>query len=266
MSDDSNGRYSLPPGYIGVTGQTILTSQHNPPLEDIAAALTNRLPRAGTAPMLANLPMGGFKVTGLGNGSAADDAATYGQLSAILPLGVPLDYLGTTAPPGWAFCYGQALSRATYSALFAVLGTTYGAGDGSTTFNIPDFRGRVAAGKDDMGGTDATRLGFFGAVAKTLGGALGIASHVLTTGQMPSHNHGGNSGSGGIHSHPFSYNSVGNVGDVASGGGYSRFAVTSGTTDNSPSHTHPIASDGSDQAHPNAQPTIIVNKIIRTGI
>lgn len=66
--------------------------------------------------------------------------------------------LGRCSPTDWLFCYGQAVSRTTYAALFTAIGTNYGAGDGSTTFNLPDMRGRIAAGKDDMGGTAASRM------------------------------------------------------------------------------------------------------------
>lgn len=83
MPTDSNGNYSLPDGYLAVTGQTILPSQHNPPLEDIAAALTARVMRNGSAPMTGNLPMGGFKVTGLAAGAASGDAVNKAQLDAI---------------------------------------------------------------------------------------------------------------------------------------------------------------------------------------
>jgi len=72
--------------------------------------------------------------------------------------GMLMPYAGATAPTGWLLCYGQAVDRTTYADLFAVVGTTYGAGDGSTTFDLPDLRGRVVAGKDDMGGTSANRL------------------------------------------------------------------------------------------------------------
>lgn len=72
--------------------------------------------------------------------------------------GVIFDFAGSTAPDGFIMCYGQAISRTTYAALFAVIGVTFGPGDGSTTFNVPDLRGRVIAGKDDMGGTAASRL------------------------------------------------------------------------------------------------------------
>lgn len=72
--------------------------------------------------------------------------------------GTIMPFAGDVAPSGCLFCYGQAVSRTTYAALFAVIGTTYGAGDGSTTFALPDLRGRVPGGKDDMGGSAASRL------------------------------------------------------------------------------------------------------------
>jgi microcystin-dependent protein len=84
------------------------------------------------------------------------------QRAAVPPNGVPvgasIDYWGATAPSFWLFPYGQNVSRTTYAALFAKLSTTYGVGDGSTTFGLPDLRGRVVAGKDDMGGSSANRL------------------------------------------------------------------------------------------------------------
>lgn len=76
MPRDSGGAYSLPIGYLAVTGDPILASQHNPPLEDLGAAITASLPRDGTAPMTGDLPMGGNKVTGLGTPTATTDAVT----------------------------------------------------------------------------------------------------------------------------------------------------------------------------------------------
>lgn len=72
--------------------------------------------------------------------------------------GVVEAFAGATAPAGSLFCYGQAISRTAYVGLFTALSTTHGGGDGSTTFNLPDLRGRVAAGQDDMGGSSANRL------------------------------------------------------------------------------------------------------------
>lgn len=112
-------------------------------------------------------------------------ASAGGDVS--VPVGAGMDYWGTTAPSGWIFPYGQALNRTTYAALFAVMGTTYGAGDGSTTFNVPDKRGRASFGKDDMGGTSANRLtdqagGFNGDM---LGDSGGEETHTLSEAEVP---------------------------------------------------------------------------------
>src|SRR5690606_15176336 len=90
----------------------------------------------------------------------------------------------------WLACNAQAVSRDTYADLYQVIGTTFGSGDGSTTFNVPDLRGRVPVGLDNMGASDAGRL----AAANTLGGTGGAETHTLTVAEMPSHGHNGNSG------------------------------------------------------------------------
>lgn len=100
-----------------------------------------------------------------------------------VPYGTIVMYGGTTAPSGWLLCFGQAVSRATYTNLFTAISTNFGVGDGSTTFNLPDLRGRVAVGKDDMGGSAAGRV--TGAATQ---GATGGAETVT-------HNHGADTGS-----------------------------------------------------------------------
>lgn len=84
-------------------------------------------------------------------------------------------WLSATPPSGWLICDGTAISRTTYAALFAKIGTTYGVGDGSTTFNIPDFRQRFPLGKAAAG------------TGSTLGGTGGNIDHVHT---IPAHTHG----------------------------------------------------------------------------
>lgn len=64
----------------------------------------------------------------------------------IVPPGAVIPYAGSSAPDGWLLCDGRTVSRTTYAALFAVIGATYGAGDGKSTFALPDLRGRVTAG------------------------------------------------------------------------------------------------------------------------
>lgn len=258
----SGGIYSLPPGYLAVTGQTVQASQHNGPLEDLADSMTNSLPRDGTAPMQAALPMGGNRITNLGAGTANTDAATVAQANAAVPVGTVTFFAGSTAPTNWLLCYGQAVSRTTYAALFSAIGTTYGSGDGTTTFNVPDMRGRVGAGKDDMGGTAASRLTNekSGVAGATLGAAGGVQEHTLTTAQMPNHDHGGVTGNGGTHNHDYARGSAG----LGQGGGGS-YTGAAGTyqTSTAPNHTHPINAQGGGGAHPNVQPTLVLNAIIK---
>ena len=88
--------------------------------------------------------------------------------------GVILMYAGSIPPSGYLICDGSPVSRSTYPDLFAAVGTTYGSGDGSTTFNLPNLSGRVAIG------SSSTHL---------LGTSAGEEEHVLTVSEMPSHNH-----------------------------------------------------------------------------
>lgn len=148
----------------------------------------------------------------------------------------------SSAPDGWLLCDGRAVSRTTYADLFDALGTTYGVGDGSTTFNIPDLRGQVVAGLDDMGTAEGAASEVTDAQADTLGGAMGAENHTLTEGEMPSHTH--------------SYNKNGST--------YSSYSMTAGSmvlmiTPSSQS----TGSKGGDQAHNNMQPTTFLNYIIK---
>jgi microcystin-dependent protein len=101
-------------------------------------------------------------------------AAAYRLLDLPDRTGEVVSYAGATAPHGSLLCYGQAISRTDYAGLFAALGTTHGVGDGTATFNLPDLRGRVGAGKSDMGGSDAGTL----PGGSTLGAGMGSSSNV----------------------------------------------------------------------------------------
>lgn len=116
-----------------------------------------------------------------------------GGSGASVPIGAQFAFGGTTAPTGYMLCDGAAISRTVFSALFAVLATAYGSGDGSTTFNIPDKRGRVSIGKDDMGGVAANRVTSGGSgIAGTTLGAAGGSQFTQTHGHAitdPGHGH-----------------------------------------------------------------------------
>ena len=120
-----------------------------------------------------------------------DGGITSAKLdSTVLPVGTVLPYAGSSAPTGWLLCQGQAVSRTTYATLFALIGTTYGSGDGSTTFNLPDLKGRAPIGS----GTGS------GLTARTLGQKYGAETETIDASELPSHTHN-NSLSDGGHTH-----------------------------------------------------------------
>ena len=79
------------------------------------------------------------------------------QINSSTPAGTVMQFAGSSAPAGYLKANGNAVSRTTYAALFAAIGTTYGTGDGSTTFNVPDLRGEFVRGLDDGRGVDSGR-------------------------------------------------------------------------------------------------------------
>ena len=184
------------------------------------------------------------------DGVVVNDGGTMKSVPAsdfkeyIMPTGALMPYAGTSAPTGFLLCYGQAISRSTYADLFSAISTTYGTGDGSSTFNLPDLRGRVVAGQDDMGGSSADRLTdqTGGLNGDTLGDTGGSETHTLTTAQMPAHTHT-----------VAAQQQVG--GDSTNRGGSGQLGAAATITS---------SSTGGDSAHNNVQPTIILNYIIRT--
>jgi microcystin-dependent protein len=121
---------------------------------------------------------------------STDGAGTVSWVGVTgMPVGALIPYAGTTSPDTnlYLLCDGAAVSRTTYATLFAVIGTSFGVGDGSTTFNVPDLRGRIPMGLDNLGGTPANRV--TDANADALGGTVGAQDHTLTEAELPSHSH-----------------------------------------------------------------------------
>ena len=209
----------------------------------------------------------------------------WGANDYSIPLGAGVSYFGTSAPNSkFAFPSGQAISRSTYAALFALIGTTYGSGDGSTTFNLPGVGGRLLACRENMNGAGAegriTSAGS-GIDGATLGAAGGAQSVTLDTTMIPSHSHA-NSLSDPQHAHgvtdpnhshtpaagAFVVNSGGGL-TIASSGPFgtagSTAAAATGISINAASTGIGItnAAAGGGAAHNNMPPTMIVNFIMR---
>lgn len=176
-----------------------------------------------------------------------------------LPIGSGMDYYGATAPKGYMFADGSAISRTEYAELFKIFGTTYGAGDGSTTFNLPDKRSRVSVTKDS---------GTF----NTLGKKGGEETHKLTVSEMPSHNHNFYA--------DLARSTHVNIGQMYNGAAQQFIMVgqnfdnlNNSATSNDASFIYAkdlenngkatISNTGGEQAHNNLQPYLVCNYIIK---
>jgi microcystin-dependent protein len=166
---------------------------------------------------------------------------------------------GTTVPEGWLLCDGRIVSRTTYARLFAAIGTTYGAGNGSSTFALPDMTGRAPVGLD----TSQTE---FNAPGKT-GGAK---THTLSVNEMPSHTHTQNAHTHTQNPHTHTTRVDDSVAFSAAGGNYSERAWSGGRASTSSTTATNIATTATNQntggggAHNNLQPYLAINFFIAT--
>lgn len=165
--------------------------------------------------------------------SAGTTLAPSWATATSVPAGSLFPFAAATAPSGYLLCDGSAVSRATYATLFGVVGTTYGVGDGSTTFNLPDLQGRVAVGKNS---------GTF----TTIGASGGEETHVLTIPELAAHTHGPGDGTNFVF-------------QKTSGG-----TSLSGSSNNFTIATAVTGSTGSGTAHNNLQPYLVLTYIIKT--
>ena len=181
---------------------------------------------------------------------------SVGPTSIFMP-GMVSPYAGSTAPAGWLACDGSAVSRTTYRGLFEAISTTWGVGDGSTTFNVPDFRGRALIGS----GTGS------GLTARTLGTQnIGEEAHVQTSSELVSHTHTATTSTDGAHTHTsgtdYFVTQTGGAGIISGGGA---FGAQSATASNG-SHNHSLttSSAGSSSAANVMQPSAVINWLIKT--
>lgn len=175
---------------------------------------------------------------GTGVTSAAAAREVFGAISlediADLFRGMVMAFPVETPPNGWLVCNGQAVSRTTYSALFALIGTTYGAGNGSTTFNLPDCRGYFIRGLDLGRGVDTDR-------------ALGSNQ----TDEVKAHTHTGTTTEAGAHTHSYSVVGISSGSQLSSGSGWGPVGVAD-TTGSGGAHTHTltVSSTGGTESRP----------------
>lgn len=189
MSRNGSGTYSLPAGNPVVTGTTITSSWANSTLSDIANSLTQSVSADGQTPVTGALNMTGHLINNVTDPVSAQDATTKAYVDAAdavltaaiaaipsLPTGTINMWPTASAPTGYLLCAGSAVSRTTYAALFAVISTTFGVGDGTTTFNLPNYTNRMPYG---------TTIGATGGSADAI-----VVSHTHTaTVTDPSHWH-----------------------------------------------------------------------------
>ena len=223
MPFDSNGKFTLVGGNPVIPGSKISSTWANNTLADIANALSQTMiRRSGTvAPMHLNNDQAGF-LQKLGIDTTLQDLNNrLKALEAESKAGIGImEFVGhqnlARFSGNYLICDGRAVSRSEYADLFAVIGTTWGIGNGATTFNLPDMRGVVPRGFDNGRGFDPGR-----AFAST------------QADEIKAHSHSGSAASNGAHTHPFS-----GSGSTASAGGHTHSVSGSGSTNTTGSHTH----------------------------
>lgn len=208
------------------------------------------------------------------NGTA-NATSVYQAGFMLVPPGAMMPYAASIAPGGWLLCDGLAVSRSTYSALFALIGSTYGNGDGESTFNLPNLKGRTIVGFNSTDGN-------YDAIGET-GGSKTVT---LTTNELPSHSHTGTTNSSGSHTHsitdPGHKHTITTINDDFNSSGASPpgFAADSAGTrtwdimstnmtgitinsDGAHTHTFTTASAGSGNSFSILNPYITLNYIIK---
>jgi microcystin-dependent protein len=193
------------------------------------------------------------------DGTNACRDLTSAVAALLMPVGILLDFAGATAPAGFLMADGSAQDRVLFAGLFAVIGTTYGAGDGSTTFNLPDCRGRSAIGAGQGSGL----------TNRVLAAAGGEENHILTIAELASHTHVQNAHTHvqNAHKHDLLMNAQGStagggtLGPVAGAGPWGGVTTVTATNQNA---TPTNQNTGSGAGHNTMPPFIALNKIIKT--
>ncbi len=288
MSRNGSGTYSIPNSFT--SGTTITASGHNENNTDIATEITNSVAADGQTSMTGPLKASNGTVsapsvtfasdtdTGIYRSAANTLAMTAGgalvaTVSAtgvdattvrqggfrLIPAGAVMAYAVSTAPDGWLKCDGTAVSRTTYADLFTAIGTTYGVGNGTTTFNLPNAGGRVIAGYDpssviltgaQAGGVSAGTMGNTGGEQGTNLAIANINSFTPTVAIQAAY--------------VYDKATVGVNFSAGAGGQSITQSLTQTQTASGRNQDVVMDALGSGTAHNNVQPTLILNYIIKT--
>jgi microcystin-dependent protein len=265
MPFDSSGTFNRVRNWVSdaAAGIKIRADYHDDEDNGFAAGLSQCITKDGKTQPTANLPMNTKRLVNLGDPVAAtdsvnkqyvDNAILAAQTALALPPGVMMPYTKSgSTPTGWLYCNGAAISRAAYAPLFALIGTTFGIGDGATTFNLPDMRGRFPRGWNDDATLDPTRV--FGS---TQTDDFEAHTHTASTGtESADHTHaviGSTGGDIGSHTHTtYADNSYYTV-NAGVSQGVPKYQSGTPTGAESASHTHNISftSGGRSVAHTHA--------------
>lgn len=215
-----------------------------------------------------------YAVTGAGTSgqllqSNGANAPSWISLNSVVPTGTVQMFAGSAIPSGWLECDGTSISSTNYLNLHSVISNTYGGsahtGAGGLNFNLPDLRGRVVIGVGQGSGL----------TNRALAATTGVETHTLSLAEIPSHNHGGVTGtanSNTSHGHSMSTTlGVMQYGFANIGGGYQGalagtqpYSHTYSAASTNTDHTHSINAAGSGSSHNNMQPSIALKFIIKT--
>lgn len=223
---------------------------------------TSRAPLA--SPALTGFPTAPTQPFNDNSQNIATTAFVQSSIGVPPPIGSVLPYAASTAPTNWVLCDGRAISRTTFANLFALIGIVFGSGDGVTTFNVPDLRGRVVAGVD--GGVN--RLTTTTMSSQTMAGVGGAETETLTLSQIPTGIT--SNGSASVNQPGDNIPVVGsavvnNVGALSAGGSDFAAASSSWAGVSSLSGTNTATSNNTGgTAHVNVQPTMELQYIMRT--
>ena len=181
-------------------------------------------------------------------------------IGSIIPAGTIAPFGGGTVPSGWLLCDGSLVDRTTYSSLFNVIGTLHGQGDGSTTFHLPDYRGRFLRGADNMGTGAAGRDPNAGTrTAPNAGGATGAGVGSVQGTATKAPNSAFSAASGGAHTHGVStWGASGSGAKVTTSGNASQYADA--TTSSNGAHTHSVTG-GDLESRPVNSNTLYIIKV-----